>query len=141
MQVFCKGLLAVLFTVLFCGNAFGQTGTSTDLGDLSSTDWKDAPAVISTLDQEQVKIAQTLSVPTLQKDEKALFMAYQRMLTYVQANMQAGKQMHESIAAAYDQVLAEAPKDPDLAFMPDGALIAFVPGLVEVLTEPFVPGN
>ena len=75
----------------------------------------------------------------MQLDEKATFLAYQRLLNYIQSNLQAGKTPQEAIMLSYEQVVAEAPKDADLAYMPEGLLASFVPGLVEAFTEAPVP--
>lgn len=80
-------------------------------------------------------MAQALSVPTIQEDERAIFKSYQRLLTYIQSDLQAGKPVNEAITASYEKVVTEAPNDPELKSMPDGYLATFVPGLIEALAE------
>lgn len=141
VQILSKGLLALLVSAFFYSTASGQNDTGTDLGYLSSTNWKTVPNLNISIAQEQSKVALTLSAPNMPLDEKALFLSYQRMLTYIQTNLQAGNSAHEAIKISYAQVLAEAPKDPALSYLTEGMLAIFLPALVESLTQTPIPGN
>jgi hypothetical protein len=137
-----KGIVLALLVLFCCFPAFSQnSGAAQDLGDLSEVKWKVAADVNTTLAVEQAKMTLALSSPTVADDEKALFKGYQRLLNYIQAEMLSGKPLDEAIMVAYDQVLAEAPKDTDLSLMPSGLLMTYVPGLVEALTFAPIPGN
>ena len=124
-----------------CTQAISQTETSIDWGFITTVDWKGSSELNLTIANEQSKMDQNLSIPTLAQDEKALFLGYKRMLNHIQTHIQSGKPMEEAIVLAYEQVLAEGPKDPELALMPEGLLGTMVPGLIESLTQTPVAGN
>jgi hypothetical protein len=56
------------------------------------------------------------------------------MLDLVLSNAQANKPLDEAVYDSYEQVLKESLVDSDLKPAPQGLLITFVPGLIEVLT-------
>ncbi len=141
LQFSGKSILSMLFFACICSVASGQTGAAKDLGDLSDIDWKANADLGSAISVEQAKADLALTAPNMPLNEKALFLSYKRLLTYIQANLQAGKPAEEAIALSYEQVLGEAPKDPDLAFLPDGLLATFVPGLIESFTVSPKAGN
>ena len=80
-----------------------------------------------------------LSRASLASDEQALYKAYQRLLTHLQAEIQAGHPLDAAIVKAYEIVLSDAANDPEIKNLPEGHLITFVPGLLEVLQEVQTP--
>lgn len=131
----------MLLFACICSTASGQTGAGKDLGDFSAITWKATADLNAALSDEQARANLALTAPGMPLEEKALFLSYKRMLSYIQADLQAGKPADEAIVSSYEQVLNEAPKDVDLAYLPDGLLATFVPGLVESLAASPKPGN
>jgi len=129
-------VFAMLTFVFFTATAFGQNNNfREEIGDLSSIRWKTPVGIDAVVADENAKIAVSLSQSDLQDHDRALFLAYQRMLTYLQAAVQNNLPVDESIYQSYEKVILEAPADPALAPMPTGMLVTFVPGLVESLAE------
>jgi len=141
LQFVGKSMFVMLFCACFTSNASAQTSAASDLGDLSAVNWKATADLNLSIAVEQAKANLALSAPSMQLDEKALYLSYTRMLNYIQTNLQAGKTADEAIALSYEQVLSEAPKDADLTYLPDGLLATFVPSLVETFTVSPKPGN
>lgn len=127
-------MLAAFFVAFFGAVAFGQSsGTAQDFGYLASVDWKSNPDLNVTLVQERSKMDVSLSEPSLQSSDRALFLAYQRLLDYVMADIQASVPLEKSIPANYEKVVTEAETDQDLKDMPSGVLATYLPGLIEAL--------
>lgn len=84
-------------------------------------------------------MATALSPSSLAADEKALYKASNRLLVYLQVDIQAGKALDDAILESYVKVLNDSTTDPELKNMPSGQLATFVPGLVEVLAAPIKP--
>lgn len=135
-QLMGKVALTVLMIMLFSLSGHSQmTGTAKDLGDLSGIQWKATADFGSAVADEHAKMALALSSPALGEDEKALFNAYDRLLNYVMADVQAGKAVDTAIKENYEKVLSEVKTgDPLIKAMPLDLLSTFVPGLVESLT-------
>ncbi len=76
-----------------------------------------------------------LATPGLQSADRSLFLAYERLLQYIKLDIQGGRPVGEAILADLKRIIAEAPKDTDLANMPDGIIGTYIPGLVEILQE------
>ena len=74
-----------------------------------------------------------LAAPGLPLADRALFLSYQRLLDYLQADIQAGTPVDESLVKNFDKVVAGAPQDPVLKFLPPNALTTMLPGLLEAL--------
>ncbi len=83
---------------------------------------------------EHERIDLALTHPAMGDEERALFLAYRRLLNYFQAAM-ANAPVQEALVASYEKVLVEAADDKDISAMPAGLLITFIPGLVESLAE------
>lgn len=124
-----------LFLCLFSASAaFGQgIDPKAVIGDLSTVQWKTTSEVDQVIVQEHDRMDVALNEPGLPDEDRALFLGYQRMLGYVQAAVQATKPLDDAILYGYTQTAADAPADPDLKLMPEGALLDLVPGLVELL--------
>lgn len=137
-------LLLTFVAVLFSWSLFGQTLTpAQEIGDLSEVKWKDTPSLTPVLAIEQSRMDVALSPASVAADEAALYHAYKRLLTYLQSDIQSGMSVDKSILDAYEKVLSDAIADPELKNMPNGHLATYIPGLVEMLTEPIkaTPAN
>lgn len=140
-QAVSQRIFALLCAAFFCIPAFGQNnGPIEDFSYLTTVVWKPNVDLDASLVQERSRMDVALSQPGLQDGDRSLFMAYQRLLDYIQADM-GSKPVPEAITTNYEKVLTEAPGDPDLKSLPDGILGTYLPGLVELLTKVPVPGQ
>ena len=130
IQVLVLSLVAILPSLAYSQNA----DVRQEIGDLSAIDWKNVPAFEAAIAQEDARIDGYLAAPGLSSEDRALYLSYQRMLDLVLSNAQANKPLDEAVYDSYEQVLKESLVDPDLKPAPQGLLITFVPGLIEVLT-------
>ena len=131
-----KTMLALLCFALVSLSAFGQNSDpKQDIGNLTGIVWKAAPGVSDVVAQEQSKMDLALTTPGMPLDERALFLSYRRLVTYIQADFQGGMPVDDALVTNYEKVLTEAPSDPDLKHLPPGLLRTFIPGLIEALTE------
>ena len=131
-----KGVLALVFSTLFCAAAFGQKSSSDlGIGDISSTNWKAQSALEASIAQEKSKTDLVLASPDLPQTDRALFLSYQRLLDYLNTDLQSGKPVHEAIEGEYKKVVEEVLADPVLKNMSPDGLRALLPGLIEALTE------
>lgn len=135
-----KGMFALLFFAFFSATTFSQNIDFKQVfGDLSSVSWKAAPDLNAAIGQERTKMDVMLAAPDLPLTDRSIFLCYQRLLDYVQADVQGGAAVDEAMGSNYEKVLNEAPQDPDLKHLPDYGLSSLIPGLVEALTEFQVP--
>ena len=113
------------------------------LGDLSTQTWKSTVDLNTVFSSEMGRTDITLATPDLQEADKALFLAYKRLVTYVQVDTQSGQGVDKAILESYKRVLTEALKEPTLQKLPTDMFLILVPGLVEVLTATpqVVPGQ
>lgn len=138
-QMIIKTTLLLFCAVFAVFTAFGQTTPSQDVGDLSGMVWKSAANVNQAIAQEQAKMDVALTAPGMSLDERALFLSYRRLVSYIQTDVQGGMPVQEAVVTNYEKVLAEAPADPDLKHLPPGLLRTFLPGLIEILQETPTP--
>ena len=131
IQVLMLFLSAVLPSLVYGQNA----DVRQEIGDLSAIQWKNVPAFEAAVAQEDSKIDGYLAAPNLPAEDRALYLSYQRMLELVMSNVQLSKPLDEAVYDSYAQVLEESQINPDFKPAPQGLLITFVPGLIEVLTE------
>lgn len=112
------------------------------LGDLSTQTWKSSVDLNTALSAEIVHADISLSTPDLQAADKALFLAYKRLVEYVQADVQAAR-VDKTILESYQRVLTESLNEPALKELPVDVFLTLLPGLVEVLTATpqVVPGQ
>lgn len=135
-----KLVFPLLISMFFAATVFGQSKDfKEEIGDLSSKEWKSSGSIDATVAEENARLATILGQPDLQPEDRSLFLAYQRLLGYVQSATQAGNPVNDAILTSYEKVLVEVPLDLDLKYMPEGALMALVPGLVELLSAIPVP--
>jgi|SRR5688572_1684775 len=87
------------------------------------------------LDNEQYRIEKLLESADLQDSDRALFLAYQRLLKYAKIDVAAGMQYSDAVIKNYEKVASEALKDPILAKLPEGYLETLLPGLLETGAE------
>ncbi len=138
--IISRGILALSFSALFCIAATCQnSGSLVEFGDLTAVKWKTSAGFDQTLLQENAKMDLALSPIGLQPADRALYLAYKRLISYIQADVQAGENLGNVFLKRYEQVLGEAPSDPDLKALLTGTLEGLLPGLVEALTESPVP--
>ncbi len=128
-QAISKGVLILLVAVFFAVPVFSQ-----DLNDLNGVTWKTTADLSASLAQESAQTDVTLAQPGLPAVDQAIFKAYKRLLGYVQSDLQANVPVADAIVKNYEKVIAEAPKDADLAEMPEGVLATYLSGLVEALS-------
>lgn len=135
-----KNILLML-VMLFCGlTVYSQTPSVVEqIGDISTNKWKSAADLNLSLAGEDAKMVLLLNNPSLIEPEKALFKAYQRLLGYIQSDLQTGKPVDQAIIGSYEKVLVDAVVDPELKNMPEGLLLSYIPGLIETLNEVPVP--
>lgn len=128
-------LFPMLVFVFFAATAFGQSQDfKEEIGDLSSKEWKSSGSIDATVAEENARLATILGQLDVQPEDRSLFLAYQRLLGYVQSATQAGNPVNDAIIASYEKVLAEVPHDTALKNMPEGSLMTLMPGLVEMLS-------
>jgi hypothetical protein len=131
----CKALCSLGFFLAFSGLSSAQgLSPREEIGDLSHILWKEPVGLDAVLAAEHERIDLALTHPAMGDEERALFLAYRRLLNYFQAAM-ANAPVQEALVASYEKVLAEAADDKDISAMPAGLLITFIPGLVESLAE------
>ena len=129
------GMLAFLCFAFFSTVAVGQNaGAAQEIGDLSGTTWKSSVDLNEALVSERAKMDVMLAAPGLPLADRALFLSYQRLLDYLQADIQAGTPVNESLVKNFDKVVAGAPYDPDLKYLPLNGMTTLLPGLLEALT-------
>lgn len=120
---------------LFCTS---QVSAQTDNGpasiNMNAITWKSNPEITQTLTAEIERTDVLLSTPGLQAEEQSIYKAYKLMLTYIQLHIQNNVPAQDAITKGYQQVLHEAPKNQDLANLPDQMLGTYLPGLVEMLS-------
>lgn len=135
-----KNILLML-VMLFCGlTAYSQTPSVVEqIGDISNNKWKTAADLNLSLAGEDAKMVLLLNNPSLMEADKAVYKAYQRLLGYIQSDLQAGKTVDQAIIGSYEKVLVDVVADPELKYMPEGLLLSYIPGLVETLNEVPVP--
>lgn len=139
-QVMGRLVIAALLFMLFQAAGFSQSKNfKEEIGDLSLVMWKAPAGIDAAVADENARLAVSLGQPDLQDHDRALFLAYQRMLTYLQSAVQSSTPVDEAIYQSYEKVMLEAPADKSLAPMPEGVLVTFIPGLVELLTVVPVP--
>lgn len=109
------------------------------IGDYSKVVWRPITDMTSVIAQEDTRMDAYLATPDLQDSDRAIYIAYKRMLAYTQALIQDNKPVDEAIFEGYEKVIAEAPGDKYLAFLPEGLLMTYIPVLVEALAEVPVP--
>lgn len=105
-----------------------------ELGNLTGQDWKPTPDLNTAIATEQAKIDGMLAAPALPAADRSLFLCYQRMLSYVQAEIMGGNAVDAAILTSYEKVLVDAATEPDLKQLPPHGLSAMVPELLEALT-------
>lgn len=138
--IISRGILALSFSALFCIAATCQnSGSLVELGNLPAVKWKSLADLDQTILQENTKMDLALSPVGLQPADRALYLAYKRLISYIQADVQAGEKIGEVFLKRYEQILGEAPSDPNLKALLTGTLEGLLPGLVEALTEAPVP--
>ena len=114
---------------------FGQSANPADeLGDLSQKDWKPVPEMNQKIDQERARTNVLLALSDLQPTDRSLYLSYERLLDYVQADIQSNVPVDEAISKNYQKVLNGAYKDPDLMNLPPNSLAGLMPALLEALT-------
>ena len=124
--------LVAFMTILISANTMFAQSKGGEIGDLSSITWKDTDLANTTLLEEEVKIDQSLSTPNLQDADKAMYIAYKRLLEYIKgsaSDMGLGKAIEE----AHVRVLKEALIDQDIKQMPLDGFSVLVSVLVESL--------
>ncbi|MCB9332795.1 MAG: hypothetical protein H6574_17115 [Lewinellaceae bacterium] len=127
--------MLLLLSLLFTTRALSQKADGLqELGDLTSQDWKPTPDLNAAIATEQVKINSMLAAPALPATDRSLFLCYQRMLSYVQAEITGGNAVDAAILSSYEKVLVDAATEPDLKQLPLHGLSAMLPELLEALT-------
>ena len=120
-----------------------QVGAQTDNGpasiNMSAVTWKSNPEIAQTLTTEKERVDILLNTPGLQAEEQSIYKAYNLMLTYIKQHVENNVPTEDAIAKGYQQVLNEAPKNQELAKLPDHMLGTYLPGLVEMLSATPVP--
>jgi len=125
---------------LFCPSIVGaQTDNGPASINMSAVTWKSNPEIAQTLTAEKERVDVLLSTPGLQQDEQAIYKAYNLMLTYIQQHIDSNIPTEDAIAKGYQQVLNEAPKNQELAKLPDHMLGTYLPGVVEMLSASPAP--
>lgn len=133
-------VIVIAIISLFCPS---QVGAQTDNGpasiNMNAITWKSNPEIAQTLTTEKERVDILLSTPGLQAEEQSIYKAYHLMLTYIQQHIQNNVSTEDAIAKGYQQVLNEAPKNQELAKLPDYMLGTYLPGLVEMLSATPAP--
>lgn len=139
-----RTLSALLCFAFFSAVCVGQNASAAqELGDLSGMAWKTIPDLNATFASEQSRMDDLLSIPDLPQADRSLYLTYKRLLTYLEADVQAGTPVDQSLVKNFDKVVAAAPNDADLKHLPENGLITLLPGLLEALTgvQALIPGQ
>lgn len=124
--------LVAFMTILISANTIFAQNKGEEIGDLSGITWKDTDAVNVVLLEEEVKIGQSISTPNLQDVDKAMYIAYKRLLDYIKGSP-SDLGLEKAIEDAHARVLKEALIDQDIKQMPLDGFSALVSVLVESL--------
>jgi hypothetical protein len=125
------GLVLVLGSVL--PFASGQSvSLNEQFGDLSSREWKKNPDSGTVLAAELNNTDLALAQSDLQAADRAMYLAYKRIIQDVQGNK--GATVDQSIALSYKQLLEDYLKDPVLKYLPLDGLAVLLQGLIESLS-------
>lgn len=134
--VFFKAVQVLVSGLFFSTLALAQEVSASQItGDLTTMAWKTATDVNSVLDQELVQTDSRLTEPNLAADDRYLLLSYRRLVSYVQAGIQADQTLDQAILKGYDQVLSEAKTDPAIKGVQANHFVVWVNNLVEILTE------
>lgn len=139
-----SGLFALLCSVFCTAAVLGQHASATqEIGNLAGTTWKSATDLSDAFTSERAKMDVMLAAPGLPQADRALFLSYKRLLDYLEADVQAGNPLEESLVKNFDKVVAGASHDADLKHLPENGLTTLLPGLLEALTgvQAVVPGQ
>jgi hypothetical protein len=138
---FLKWPVFVIATIIFlCPfQAEAQTDNGPTSINMTAVTWKSNPEIAQTLTTEKERVDVLLSAQGLQPEELSIYKAYNLMLTYIRQHIQNNIPSQDAITKGYQQVLNEAPKNQDMAHLPDQMLGTYLPGLVEMLSETPVP--
>jgi hypothetical protein len=119
-------------TILISANTIFAQNKGEEIGDLSGITWKDTDLVNVVLLEEEVKIGQSLSTPNLQDVDKAMYIAYKRLLEYIKSSP-SDLGLEKAIEDSHARVLKEALIDQDIKQMPLDGFSVLVSVLVESL--------
>jgi hypothetical protein len=124
--------LVAFMTILISANTIFAQNKGEEIGDLSGITWKDTDLVNVVLLEEEVKIGQSLSTPNLQDVDKAMYIAYKRLLEYIKSSP-SDLGLEKAIEDSHARVLKEALIDQDIKQMPLDGFSVLVSVLVESL--------
>lgn len=116
--------LALIFAV-FITTALTLSAQSNDpsMATLSLTpvlemnDWKSPVEYSSVILSMKESTAQKLAEPNLQVSERALYTGFERLLSYIQVDLEAQAEINKIAETNYSKVVKEAPSDPLLINM------------------------
>lgn len=123
-QFLGKGLLLLLGLAFGWAPVFSQAADpslpisapiSTD--DITVKAWKAAPDYAAVVAAERTDAAQAMATPGLKQAKLALYTGYDRMLSYMQADLLAQAPIEETAAKNFQKVTLEAPNDSLLIYM------------------------
>ena len=110
-----------------------QSPIRNQTGDLSQMNWKSSSGIDELVQSETARMDFIIAQPDTPDADRALYRGYKRLVHYIHLGIQNGKPVEEALYDGYDKVIAESADDPELKEMPEGALINFVPTLIESL--------
>ena len=117
------------------GNAPGTASISTVVAEPTVSQWKspvEYSAVISAMKANTTKI---LADPNTPQPERVLYTGFDRMLSYIQADLEAHLDLTKIAEKNYNKVVLEAPSDPILINMSMSEFAALYNSLVEKLHQ------
>jgi hypothetical protein len=145
-QKFSKGLIAVLLLVasfFFASTNIsiaqpgipGTASISTVVADPTISQWKNTveySAVITSMKTSTTKILENPNTPPA---ERTLYTGFDRLLTYIQSDIEAHHDLTKIAEKNYNQVVQEASSDPVLINMSMGEFAVLYNSLVDKLHQ------
>lgn len=99
------------------------------------TNWKALPDYTAVVATERANTAIVLINPNTKEPNTSLYNGYDRMLSYMQADLAAGVPVEEIAIKNFNKVVQETPGDPTLVNMQSAAFVALYDALVVMLHQ------
>jgi len=125
-QKISKGFIAITllvasFFLASTNNSFSQShdgiGTLTVPAELVVSEWKSPVDYTAVITNMKASTATILENPNLQTAERALYTGFDRMLSYIQVDLESHADLTKIAETNYHKVVKEAPSDPILINM------------------------
>jgi hypothetical protein len=116
-------------------NIPGTASISTVIAEPTGGEWKSHVEYAAVITSMKASTAKILDNPNLPQPERALYTGFDRMLTYIQADIEAQADITKIPEKNYNKVVQEAPSDPILVNMQISEFTALYTTLVDKLHQ------